>query len=206
MERISIDNNNLLLELHQYGLNNNVPIIQDEGLDELLNLIDKINPKRILEIGSAIGYSAIVMALNSKGEIETIERNELMYKKALENIRLANLEDRITIYKGDAVEFDVSELKGNYDLIFIDAAKAQYKRFFLKYSELLNKNGYIFTDNLSFHGYVEKYHDGSLEGVSKDLRALVRKIDNYNNWLKEYDLFETEFIQKGDGIAISRKK
>lgn len=206
MERISINNNKFLLELHQYGIDNDVPIIQDEGLDELLNLIDKIKPKRILEIGSAIGYSAIVMALNSNAFIDTIERNEKMYNLAVNNIKAINLEERIKIYKGDAVDFDINELNKDYDLIFIDAAKAQYRRFFLKYEVLLKQDGYIFTDNLSFHGYVEKYHNGTLEGVSKDLRALVRKIDNYNNWLKEYDKYDTTFISKGDGIAISRKK
>lgn len=206
MERISINNNKFLLELHQYGIDNDVPIIQDEGLDELLNLIDKIKPKRILEIGSAIGYSAIVMALNSNAFIDTIERNEKMYNLAVNNIKTINLEERIKIYKGDAVDFDINELNKDYDLIFIDAAKAQYRRFFLKYEVLLKQDGYIFTDNLSFHGYVEKYHNGTLEGVSKDLRALVRKIDNYNNWLKEYDKYDTTFISKGDGIAISRKK
>ena len=110
MERISINNNNFLLELHQYGIDNDVPIIQDEGLDELLNLIDLIKPKRILEIGSAIGYSAIVMALNSSAFIDTIERNEKMYNLAVNNIKAINLEERIKIYKGDAVDFDINEL------------------------------------------------------------------------------------------------
>lgn len=204
--RISIENNKYLLELHKYGIANNVPIIQDEGLDELLNLIDKIKPKKILEIGTAIGYSAIVMALNSEALIDTIERNEKMYNLAISNVNSINLNDRIRIFKADALNIDTNLLSNDYDLIFIDAAKAQYKRFFLKFGELLKKDGYIFTDNLSFHGYVEKYNDGSLTGVSKDLRALVRKINNYNVWLKDYDAFDTIFINRGDGIAISRKK
>ena len=192
-----------IIQLEEYANDFNVPIVTKEGL-ELIKLLVKINKcKNILEIGTAIGYCSINLALLNKDiHIDTIERKEEMYNKANENIKKINLENQITTFKGDALDFDVSLLNGKkYDLIFIDAAKAQYRRFFEKYSALLNDNGIIVSDNLLFHGLVEKEE---IDG--KDLRALIRKIKNYNNWLFENDEFDTTFLRIGDGMAISLKK
>ena len=192
-----------IIELEQYALENNVPIVTKEGL-ELIKLLIKIkNAKTILEIGTAIGYCSINLALLDKDiQIDTIERKKQMYDKAVENVNKINLNNQITIFHDDALEFDVSLLNyRKYDIIFIDAAKAQYRRFFEKYSPLLSDKGIIISDNLLFHGLVEQE---VIDG--KDLRALIRKIKNYNNWLFENEEFDTTFLRIGDGMAISLKK
>lgn len=193
--------------IHDNSLEVGVPIIKDEGLDLLLAIINLKKPLTILEVGTAVGFSAIMMALNSSACIDTIERNKIMYQKALENVNLLNLNERITVYYGDAVTLELNNLKKEYDLIFIDAAKAQNQVFFEKYSPLLKDDGVIITDNILFHGYVERYYNKDLmEDVSKDLRALARKIDRFNQWLKNNKEYESHFLDIGDGMAISTKK
>lgn len=193
--------------IHDNSLEVGVPIIKDEGLDLLLAIINLKKPLTILEVGTAVGFSAIMMALNSSACIDTIERNKIMYQKALENVNLLNLKERITVYYGDAVTLELNNLKKEYDLIFIDAAKAQNQVFFEKYSPLLKDDGVIITDNILFHGYVERYYNKDLmEDVSKDLRALARKIDRFNQWLKNNKEYESHFLDIGDGMAISTKK
>ena len=193
--------------IHDNSIEVGVPIIKDEGLDLLLAIINLKKPLTILEVGTAVGFSAIMMALNSNACIDTIERNKIMYQKALENVNLLNLNERITVYYGDAVTLELNNLKKEYDLIFIDAAKAQNQVFFEKYSPLLKDDGVIITDNILFHGYVERYYNKDLmEDVSKDLRALARKIDRFNQWLKNNKEYESHFLDIGDGMAISTKK
>ena len=187
-----------LIELEKYAQENNVPIIQKEGLKFLLNYIKQNNVTKILEIGTAIGYSAINMALLSKNiKITTIERNEEMYNLAKTNVKNFNLENQITLILGDALETNV---EGKYDLIFIDAAKAQYIKFFEKYKVNLGKQGAILTDNLNFHGLAK--HPENIQ--SKNLKALVKKINNYKEFLKENNEFKTTFYELGDGIAVSK--
>ena len=185
-------------ELEKYALENNVPIIQKDGLNFLIKYIKENNTKNILEVGTAIGYSAINMALvNQNIKITSIEINKEMYNLACTNVRNFNLENRINLIFGDALE---TEIEGTYDLIFIDAAKAQYIKFFEKYKINLAKNGAIITDNLNFHGLTkqpETIH-------SKNLRALVKKINNYKDFLKENKEFNTKFYEIGDGIAVSK--
>lgn len=185
-------------ELEKYAKENNVPIIQKDGLNFIVDYIRNNNIKKILEIGTAIGYSAINMALiNPKIQITTIERNKEMYDKAHLNIKKFNLEKRINIIFGDAL---TTKINGKYDLIFIDAAKAQYIKFFEKYKVNLNKNGIIITDNLNFHGLTN-----NIENIqSKNLKALVKKINNYKEFLKENQEFNTKFYEIGDGIAVSK--
>lgn len=184
--------------LEKYAEENNVPIIQKEGLNFILNYIKENKVKKILEIGTAIGYSAISMALIDENiKITTIERNKEMFSLATKNVKDFNLEKRINIIYADALE---AEIKDKYDLIFIDAAKAQYIKFFEKYKSNLKENGAIITDNLNFHGLAnnpEEIH-------SKNLKALVRKINNYKEFLKENKEFKTNFYEKGDGISVSK--
>lgn len=191
-----------LENIKSYALAHKVPIMVDEGLDFLLMLVEVLKPKRILEIGTAIGYSAIRMALVSEATIDTIERDQESYEIAKKNIILLNMQDRINLHLADALLFDESVLTEKYDLLFIDAAKAQYIKFFEKYTPLLNENGVVLTDNLLFHGLVTTDE----EIASKNLRSLVRKINEYNHWLKENELFDTTFFAIGDGIAVSVKK
>lgn len=173
-----------------------VPIMQKDGIEFLTKFIKENNVKNILEIGSAIGYSAIKMAKVSKDiKITTVERDMKRYNMAKENIKRLNLENQINIINDDFFNFNV---KDEYDLVFIDAAKAQYIKFFEK---VQNNTKYIVSDNLSFHGFV----GNSEEIKSRNLRALVRKIENYITFIKENENFTTVFYEIGDGIAVSKK-
>lgn len=175
----------------------NIPIMQDDGIKFLKEFIKKNNIKNILEFGSAIGYSAINMALVDENiKITTIERDVDRYNMAVLNINKFNLQKQITIINDDIFNFNIDS---NYDLVFIDAAKAQNIKFFEKVS---NNTKYIITDNLSFHNLV-----GTSNNIkSRNLRGLVRKIENYIEFLKNNDQFETTFYNVGDGLSVSFKK
>lgn len=189
-----------ILELEQYAKKNNIPIMQKDGIEYLMNYIQTHSVQSVLEIGSAIGYSAIQMAsVSSNIQITTIERDESRYKKALQNIHDFHMEDQIHILYVDALDVELEE---KYDLIFIDAAKSQYIRFFEKFKNHLNINGVIISDNLKFHGLV----DGNDDCLSRNVRGLVRKLRNYITFLKENDEFETVFLDIGDGLSISKYK
>ena len=190
----------MLEKIEEYAKINNIPIMEKEGIEFLTNYIKEKNIKNILEIGSAIGYSAIKMCLVDENiKVTTIERDEKRYLEAVKNIKEFNFEDRITIIHDDA--FNV-EINGLFDLIFIDAAKSQYIKFFEKFKTNLNDNGVIISDNLDFHGLV----NGDYESYSRNVKGIVRKLKNYINFLNENEEFETEFIKIGDGIAITHKK
>lgn len=190
----------MLEEIERYAKDENVPIMMKDGIEYLCNYIKENNIKRILEIGSAIGYSAIKMALvNDDIRITTIEKDEKRYNIAVDNISKFNLNDRINIILGDALE---TEIDGEYDLIFIDASKGNNINFFNKYSKNLDECGIIITDNLLFHGLVR---DESLV-KTRNQRGIVRKIKQFVEFLDNNDEFETEYLDIGDGIAISRRK
>lgn len=188
----------LISKMEEYALNNNIPIMQADGLDFMLDFIKKHEIKNILEIGAAIGYSAIRMCLvDPEIKVQTIERDEKRYNEAVKNIAAAGMNDRINIIHGDAFEV---EIEGKYDLVFIDAAKAQYIKFFERYVPNLEDNGYIISDNLSFHGIV-----GHPERTqSRNVRQLVRKIGDYVRYLEENETFKTTFFELGDGVAITQ--
>lgn len=192
-------------DIKAYALENDVPIVLDGGLEIILDEIKKNKVKKILEVGCAIGYSSINMALASEDIIvHTIERNEKMYNKAIENVKRMELEDKIKIFYSDALTLDDDLLFYDYDLIFVDAAKAQYIKFFEKYEKHLKIGGIIISDNLSFHGLAEKWREGD-NSMSRDLRALMRKVNKFIDWLKENDKYETVFYDQGDGVAVSKK-
>ena len=188
-------------DLERYATEHNVPIMQKDGMTFLTDYIkEHKNIKNILEIGCAIGYSSICMALvRDDIYVTTIERDRERYLKAIENVKAFHLEDRITILFQDAL--DVS-LKEQYDLIFIDAAKSQYIKFFEKFTPYLKENGVVFSDNLDFHGYTKQ--ETRIE--SKNLRQLVNKIRKYIVYLQEHPNFITEFYEIVDGIAVTKKK
>lgn len=189
----------MLEEIETYAKKNNIPIMQKEGIEFLTNFILENDVKKILEIGTAIGYSAIKMALADENiMITTIERDEIRYQEALNNISKFHLENRIHVIFEDALDTIVND---TYDLIFIDAAKSQNIRFFEKFEKNLGANGYIVTDNLNFHGLVN-----SNEKMSKNLTQLIKKIRNYIVFLKENKNYNTIFYNFGDGISISTKK
>lgn len=185
--------------IENYAKEHNIPIMESDGIDFLVNYIKEHQIKKILEIGSAIGYSAIKMALvSSEVQITTIERDTERYNEAIKNIRECNLDSQINIIHDDA--FNV-ELEEKFDLIFIDAAKSQYIKFFEKFKNNLNKEGVIISDNIKFHGLV----DGDVTNLSRNVKGIVRKIRNYITFLKDNTEFETEFLNIGDGIAVSKR-
>ena len=187
-------------QIKEYAIANNVPIMSDSGIRFLTNYIKDNNIKDILEVGTAIGYSAIMMAIVSDDiHITKIERDEKRYLEAIKNVKKMDLEDRIHLIYKDA--FDV-KLNDKFDLVFIDAAKAQNTKFFEKFEYNLNSNGTIITDNMNFHGLVLK-NESEIE--SRNLRQLVRKIKDYKKFLENNSKYRTNFIEVGDGIAVSRR-
>ncbi len=191
-----------LLEMEQYANENDVPIIEKDTIVYIMKLIKEHKIKKILEIGSAIGYSTILMASSDEDVyVTTIERDETRYMECLKNVKACGLDQKINVVFQDALEVNLPN-DNKYDLIFIDAAKGQNINFFEKFKYFLNDGGYIITDNLNFHGYVGK--SDTIE--SKNLRALVRKIEEYIEFLKANSEFSTEFLNIGDGISVSKKK
>ncbi|HPX72240.1 MAG TPA: O-methyltransferase [Acholeplasmataceae bacterium] len=186
---------NFIYNLKEFAIKNDVPIINDEGLAFLLELITKYNVKHILEIGTAIGYSAINMA-NLDTKIITVERDYFMYNEALKNIKEANLEENIQVLYADALEVEINH---TFDLIFIDAAKAQYQKFFEKFKFNLNPQGIIVCDNLNFHNL-------DINEVSRGTRQLLKKIQKFKDFLKENEEFETIIYDIGDGISVSKRR
>ena len=200
MEHGIMEQEFLIRKMEKYADQKGIPIMEKEGIKFLREFIKLNNVKSILEIGSAIGYSAINMALvDDDVYVTSIERDKDRYILAVKNVKELKLDDRITLILTDALDLN---LKEKFDLIFIDAAKAQYIKFFEKYSKNLNKKGYIISDNINFHGLT--YSDKSK--LSRNVRQLVSKIEKYILFLKENRYFKTRFFDVGDGIAISIKK
>ncbi len=191
-----------ILAMEAYAAENNVPIIEKKSIVFIMKYIKEHNVESILEIGSAIGYSAILMASSSvKVQVTTIERDETRYMECLKNVKKCGMEKRINVVYQDALELNLSE-ELKYDLIFIDAAKGQYIKFFEKYKNFLKPGGVIITDNLKFHGYV-----GESSKLDKgNLKSLVEKIEGYVEFLKNNKEFDTTFKDIGDGLSISRWK
>jgi predicted O-methyltransferase YrrM len=191
-------------EMEAYAREHNVPIMDAIGMEAMLYILQLVQPKRILEIGTAIGYSAIRMAQALPNtSVVTIERDAERYDKALFYIERTKLQERIHAVLGDALEVR-SEIEryAPFDAIFIDAAKGQYQRFFDLYSPLLNDGGVMMTDNVLFKGLV-----ASNEPIeNKRIRPLVEKIRQYNEWLIGREDYDTIILPIGDGIAISRKR
>lgn len=190
----------MLKEIEDYARLNNVPIMMPDGINYLCNYIKENNIKSILEIGSAIGYSAIRMALvDDNIKITTIEKDNDRYNMAVDNINKFGLSDRINIILGDAVDTNID---GKFDLVFIDAAKGKNILFFEKYKYNLSDYGIIITDNLFFHGLVQ--NEGLIK--TKNQRGIVNKIKKFISFLDNNQEFDTEYVSLGDGIAISKKK
>jgi len=191
-------------DIKKYAKQEAVPIIKDETQQFICEKIEEIAKTKkevhVLEIGTAIGYSAIQFARSAENVfVTTIEIDIDRHLKAQQNVSDSGLESRITTIYGDAL---VYPLEGSFDLIFIDAAKAQYIKFFEKYKANLTEEGIIVSDNLSFHGMVE---DLSLTN-NYSTKKLVKKIQKYIDFLKSNEAFVTEFYKCGDGISVSRRK
>ncbi|WP_174234335.1 O-methyltransferase [Bacillus sp. V59.32b] len=195
----------LFAEMEQYANDFNVPIMEPEGIEALLQIIRLSRPKAILEVGTAIGYSALRMAeAASEAKIVTIERDEERIVKAKEYIKKAGKQEQVLLLEGDALELaELVKEHGPFDAIFIDAAKGQYRRFFELYESVLQSNGIIVTDNVLFKGLVAEDEE-SIE--PKRIRSLVRKIKEYNEWIMNHPRYHTVILPIGDGVAISKHR
>lgn len=195
-----IDEN--IKEMEEYAEEHSVPIMNKRGMNFLCKFIEKNEIKTILEIGTAIGYSAIRMALVNKNiHIVSIERDQERYIEAVKNIKKFKLDKRITLILGDALDLNV-DLTDKFDMLFIDAAKGQYTKFFNKFSKNIEDDGVIVSDNMNFHGLVNEVD--TIE--NRNLRQLVTKLKKYITFLEENDSYDTKFYKVGDGIAITVKK
>ena len=190
-----------LKKIKEKALEEHIPIIMDDTLEVIEKYLKENKPHKILEIGTAVGYSAICFTeiLAEDGQIDTIERDTERVKEAKENIKKAEVENKINIYEGDAVEI-LPTLKNKYDVIFIDAAKGKYPFFLKEALRMLNKNGIIFADNILYKGYVMSDYNKHKQ------RTAVRNLREYIKEVNENPELETEILEVGDGLAISKKK
>ena len=190
----------ILKEIKQKALSEHIPIIMDDTLLEIEKRMQEKKPTKILEIGTAGGYSAICFSnfLDDNGKIDTIERDEERVKEAIENISQMELEDKINIIVGDAVEI-LPTLNGKYDMIFIDAAKGKYPFFLKEALRLLSDNGTIFADNILYKGYVmSDYNKHKQRTAVRNLREYIQEVTQNPN-------LETEILEVGDGLAITKR-
>ncbi len=195
-----MDQEFLIRKMEKYADLKGIPIMEKDGINFLTEFIKLNKVKNILEIGTAIGYSAINMALASEDvTVTSIERDNERYIEAVKNVKKFGLDDRITLVLCDALDFN---LEDKFDLIFIDAAKSQYIKFFEKFSPNLTQKGFIVTDNINFHGLT----NSDKTKMSRNLRQLITKLEKYIVFLKDNKDFKTRFFEVGDGIAISRRR
>ena len=187
-------------QIKEEATQTSIPIIMDEGMSFILDFIKKNDVEFILEIGTAVGYSAINFA-KIRPDIRgfTIEYDIERYHEAVKNVVNCGLSHQITVFLGDALKFDFTE---QFDLIFIDGAKSQYINFFEKYKNNLSEKGAFISDNLFFHGMVEDISKTKNYSTIK----LIRKIRRYIDFLKANQEFETTFLEIGDGVAVSKRK
>ena len=189
-----------LQEIKQKALQDNIPIIMDDTLKEIEKRVKNNPPKRVLEIGTAVGYSAICFSefLKGNGKIDTIERDLDRIEEAKKNIKSMNLEEKIHIFEGDAVEI-LPTLNEKYDMIFIDAAKGKYPFFLREALRMLTDDGIIFADNILYKGYVMSDYNKHKQ------RTAVRNLREYIAEVTENPELRTEILEVGDGLAITTK-
>ncbi len=192
-------NKKALEKIKQKALEEHIPIIMDETLEVIEKYLSKNKPNKILEIGTAVGYSAICFTqfLAENGVIDTIEREEDRVEEAKKNIKLAEVENKINIYEGDAVEV-LPTLHNQYDVVFIDAAKGKYPFFLKEALRMINKEGIIFADNILYKGYVMSDYNKHKQ------RTAVRNLREYIKEVSENPNLETEILEIGDGLAVSK--
>ena len=187
----------LINEIKEYGILNEVPIMSEETINTINKIIDDNNISSILEIGTAIAYSTICFASNTHiKKITSIERDKVRYSIAKKNVEKSEL-NNIELICDDALNTIIND---KYDMLIIDAAKSQNRRFFEKYKENLNEDGIIIIDNLEFHGYVGK----SSEIKSRNLRQMVRKIEKFIDFLNNNSEYDVEYIEVGDRLGVCK--
>ena len=190
-----------LVKIKEKALEDYIPIIMDDTLEVISKVLIEKRPNRILEIGTAVGYSAICFSefLSSNGIIDTIEREVDRVKEARDNIKKAEVENKINIIEGDAVEI-LPTLTGKYDVVFIDASKGKYPFFLAEALRMLAPKGIIFADNVLYKGYVMSDYNKHKQ------RTAVRNLREFLAKLQENEELETEILEVGDGLAIAKKR
>ncbi len=190
-----------LEKIKQKALNEHIPIIMDDTLEVIAKILTEKKPKRILEIGAAVGYSAMRFSkyLAEDGLIDTIERDEERIEEAKQNFKKVEVENKINLYEGDAVEI-LPTLNEKYDVVFIDAAKGKYPFFLKEALRMLKQDGIIFADNILYKGYVMSDYNKHKQ------RTAVRNLREYIKETTENPNLETEILEVGDGLAISKMK
>lgn len=194
-------NKDELMKIKEKALEEHIPIIMDDTLEVIAKILTNVKPQNILEIGAAVGYSAMCFSeyLQEGGKIDTIERDEERIAQAKENFKKVGVEDKIKLYEGDAVEI-LPTLDGNYDVVFIDAAKGKYPFFLDQALRMLNDKGVIIADNVLYKGYVmSDYNKHKQRTAVRNLREYIARVNEDAN-------LETEILEVGDGLAISYKK
>lgn len=194
------ENDELVLEMEKYAEEHNVPIVTKEVAEYLKFIVRSNNIKNVLEVGTAIGYSGILMAKEiekNNGKLYTIEIDEERYNLAQENFKKSGLKNIVSI-KGNAVE-EIKKIDENFDFVFIDASKGHYLEFFEDSYKLLNKNGIIFIDNIMFRGYLYKEYP-------KRFKTIVRRLNEFIEYLYSREGGEFVLLPFGDGIGLFRKE
>ena len=190
-----------LEKLKQIANENHIPIIKDDGCDFLIDFCKKQNPKNILEIGTAVGYSGSFMLLNSNdSKLTTIEINEESFNQAKITFNKLDLSDRVTQILGDA-KMVIKELNGEYDLIFLDGPKGQYLAYMEDLIRLTKNGGFIIADNIYFHGLVN-----GPEFVKHKLRAMVVNLRKFIKFVQSDERLQTSLYDIADGISVSKVK
>jgi len=191
-------NDEELLKVKEKALNEHIPIIMDDTLNVIKDILEKENPKRILEIGTAVGYSASMFAKYAEqAVIDTIELNEERYEEAKINVEKIGVADRINLYLGNAVEI-LPTLNFEYDIVFIDANKGKYPVFLQEGIRLVKPEGIIIADNVLYKGYVMSDYNKHKQ------RTAVRNLREYIKQVEENPKLETKILEVGDGLAITR--
>ncbi|CUP76836.1 O-methyltransferase [Clostridium baratii] len=196
------ENKGVLKELEDFAKENGVPIVQKEAGKFLEFMVSMKRPLKILELGTAIGYSSILMynAAKTNPDIVTIERSQEMIKLAKENLKKFNLEDKITIKEGDCLEI-LENLDEEFDLIFMDAGKGHYNHFLPHCLRLLKQDGIIIADNVLFRGMVP-----SDDLVKRRKITIVKRMRTYLDMVSNDENLITSVIPMGDGIAITKRR
>ncbi len=201
LESFRRQDDELLLEMELFAKEKKIPILSWDAAEFLEQIIKIHKPKRLLELGTAIAYSAIRMArvVGKKSVVHSIEKSADNIKLAKEYINRSGCQDKIEIFEGDAFEV-MPRLKKKYDFIFLDADKEDYKRL-LDYSLiLLKKGGVIFIDNLLWHGYA------AVKKVPPNYRTSAKNIKEFNVFFMSQTIIHTTILPIGDGIGLGIKK
>lgn len=189
--------------IKEKALNNRIPIIMDDTLEKIQELLKEVKPKKLLEIGTAVGYSAICFEKYVELRIDTIEQDEERFLEAEKNIKDLNLNKKINLIKGNAVEIlqnmVIEKEEEKYDFVFIDAAKSKYPIFLEEALRLTTKNAIIVADNVLYKGYVLGDYNKHKQ------RTAVRHLREFLKMINENENLESQIFEIGDGLAVIRK-